>query len=360
MKLHEYFDRTYLINLDSRTDRLAQSTAECGKYDILFERFQACDGSAEIDNIRPSATSENQTSWNKGSAGLCVSTIKILEQCQKDNLDSVLIMEDDVEFNPQINNILDQTMSQIPDHWESIFFGLSFAQTVQITENIGMIKSGWSAHCFAINRTVFQYIIELLSSMDDPADIKYSRYLFPRGKSYVVKPFLAWQRPSLSNIRGYRSNLAFLRPPETLEPEEIREICTEVCVLEDRLSKYKKTGDPQNSEKLSLPKITELCWKAHNLEDKLVKYENCEKLPSFDSLSPSEIRKICFKVSLLEEKLKEAEDKLERLKAENCEFPFREAKNIQSFINNKMPSGSKRRSFAKNIYKFFRKKDFHK
>jgi hypothetical protein len=203
-------------------------------------------------------------------------------------------MEDDIEFNPRINDVLDKAMKQIPDYWESIFFGLSSFQTVPVTKNIHLIKSGWSAHCFALNKVVFQYIIEILSSLDDPADIKYCMYLFPRGKSYVIKPFLAWQRPSLSNIRGSYSNHEYLKPPETLKLEEITELCTKVHVFEDN-------------------------------------------------------------ISLLEDNISLLEDKLKKMEGELREFPLREAKNIHSFINNKIPVGSKRRSLARLIYHLFRK-----
>ena len=121
-KFHEYFDKTYLINLDSRKDRLEESISECNKYNIIFERFKACDGQKEIlDIISAEAIGQLPRHWNKGSAGLCVSTVKILKQCQKDNINTVLIMEDDIHFNPQIYNILDDAIKQVPEQWESIF-----------------------------------------------------------------------------------------------------------------------------------------------------------------------------------------------------------------------------------------------
>ncbi|MGD0856549.1 MAG: glycosyltransferase family 25 protein, partial [Dehalococcoidia bacterium] len=214
-KLHEYFDRTYLINLDSRKDRLEESLIECNKYGIKFERFRACDGQQEMGDITPAeASGMLPRHWNKGSAGLCVSTITILKQCQKDKLDTVLIMEDDVHFNPKIYDILDDAMKQVPEQWESIFFGLNDFESISVSKNVNLIKSGYAAHCFALKKDVFQFIIESLSAMNNPSDVVYDKYLFPRNRSYVIKPHLAWQRFSQSNITGRYAYAKHLIPDE--------------------------------------------------------------------------------------------------------------------------------------------------
>jgi|GEM_PF-828221 GR25 family glycosyltransferase involved in LPS biosynthesis len=337
MKLHEYFDKTYLINLDSRPDRLEESKAECTKYGITFERFRACNGQEEISILKPSATGNIDWGWgwNRGAAGMCLSLIKLLEKCQLDRVDSVLIMEDDVQFNPRLNNILDETMKQIPKSWESIFFGLWEFKSDQVSKNVFLIKEGLCLHCHALKKNVFQFIIDILSTLDDPADHKYNKYLFPRAKSFVIKPFLAWQRPSLSTIRGQYLDSKFSKAPELLTIEEIKELCTKYYILDDLLSKYKARIDSPFSVKLRPKKIRELCVLILKMELQLGRYEDYNG-PTLDSLSSSKIQEICTRLFLLEGRL----DGL----------PMRLARNPQNFIDYVHAVGSKRYNFAKTVY----------
>lgn len=83
-KLHEYFDRAYLINLDSRRDRLEESILECNKYGIIFARFKACDGQRELgDIISAESIGIHPRGWNKGAAGICMSLARLLNNAKE-------------------------------------------------------------------------------------------------------------------------------------------------------------------------------------------------------------------------------------------------------------------------------------
>ena len=348
MKLHEYFDKTYLINLDLRPDRLEESKVECSKYDITFERFRACNGQEEIGTLKPVVTGHEHYAWNKHAAGVCLSLIKLLEKCQRDKVDSVLIMEDDIQFNPQLNNILDEAIKQVPESWESIFFGLWEFASEKVSNNVYLIKDGLCLHCHALRKSVFQFMIDILSALDDPADSKYNMYLFPRGKSFVIKPFLAWQRSSFSTIRGQYLDSRFTKPPESLTVEEIKELCAKLYVFEEHLSKHVRGIDLPFSVKLRPQKIKELCIKVFLLEEQLGKCEDYSNEPNLNYLNSSVIQEICTRMFLLEDQMSKLEEQLGRL-------PMRMAQNLQKFIDHMLPTGSKRRNFVERIYLHFMK-----
>lgn len=315
-KLHEYFDRSYLINLDSRQDRLLDSTRECNKYGIKFERFRACDGHKELSDIISAESIDMlPRHWNKGNAGLCVSTISILKQCQQDNLNSVLIMEDDIQFNPEIYDILDDAMTQIPEDWESIFFGLTDFSSVPISKNVNLIQSAYSAHCFALRRKVFQFIIDLLSTMSCPNDVAYDRNLFPRGKSYVIKPHLAWQRPSVSNITGRFSYQRLIIP-----------------------DKYKNHIDTDNMAKSNIPNLIDIIMEG---EEQVVILER-------------KVFQLTQKLNRMEQRLRESDALLSDTRNSYGKiyniYSWRLAKGVHQIINNLFPMGSRRRIFIRQIW----------
>jgi len=116
--INKYFDNTYLINLDRRTDRLERANLLKDKYDFEFERFQAIDGLLfeggfeNNDNLR----------YNKFASALNKTVIKILEDAIDKKYSSILICEDDIEFNPDYLEIIKKGNIKFPENWDLFYF----------------------------------------------------------------------------------------------------------------------------------------------------------------------------------------------------------------------------------------------
>lgn len=206
-KLHEYFGKTYLINLDRRDDRLESVTKRCSDLGIEFERVSAIDGKkTEINIINPSYY------WSPSAAALSLTFLKILEKCKEENIESVLLMEDDVEFHPEIHKLLNIWMNDIPDNWEMLYFGGNHnSPTTKITENLHRCNRTYTTHCYAIHNSVYDEIIKELKKLDNPIDWKFGHIIHPRGNSYVFRPHLAYQAEDYSDIIDKNVNYSFLK-----------------------------------------------------------------------------------------------------------------------------------------------------
>lgn len=192
--LNHYFDKTYLINLDRRTGRLERAKNNCEAIGLEFERFSACDGTRE-NLIIPSAKEIGQQPlyWNTGAAGMVQSLVRLLKKCREDEIDTVLIMEDDIEFHPGINELFAQWISDVPSDWETLFFGGNHIQPMQrITPHVGRMTYSYTLHCHAVRSSVFDLLISILSEMRNPADVYYAKEIHSRGRSYCFAPNLAF------------------------------------------------------------------------------------------------------------------------------------------------------------------------
>lgn len=79
------------------------------------EKFLAIDGRR--------VESEPWWTAGKGAWGCYQSHLKILTDCLKNNIDSVLILEDDAVCVPDFTSLSKQFFAQLPDDWELIYLG---------------------------------------------------------------------------------------------------------------------------------------------------------------------------------------------------------------------------------------------
>lgn len=213
---HKYFSKTFLINLDRRADRLKASQRRADSIGLEFERFPACDGAKEKLQIpTPQEVGQSPIYWNLAAAGLCVTLLRIYEKAKAEKLDSILILEDDFEFSPDVKNIntfIDTNMKDIPSDWESIYFGANHAKPfIHLTENVARLGGAYTTHAHAVRSTVFDIMIEELSKMNNPVDVTYCNTIHSRGNSYVFRPHPILQAEDYSDIVKGRVNYTFLR-----------------------------------------------------------------------------------------------------------------------------------------------------
>lgn len=199
--MNNYFDHIYCINLDARVDKWDICLKEFKKHNLSVERFTAIDGKNII----------NTTNLMPGEWGLLQTHISIINDAKKNNYKNILILEDDVEFMDNLNEIFNNIKNQIPDDWVMLYLGGNHVGgSLQISENVFKIFHTFTTHAFSINSELFDLIINGLPKYKKAVDVFYAELhsLFP---SYVIRPHLAWQRESYSDIQGGIVNYNFLR-----------------------------------------------------------------------------------------------------------------------------------------------------
>ena len=163
MKLFDKVDKTFLINLKKRKDRLDHFIQQVNAHDLgNFEIFEAIDGSSIV---------ENNLRLNKGELGLVYSTIKILEESLEKKYKKILIIEDDCLFNENINEI-DTYLDKLPNDWDFTYFGGNHNIHVNspypkiINDKIVKVHNTFATHCIMIHERIINILINELKKFE--------------------------------------------------------------------------------------------------------------------------------------------------------------------------------------------------
>lgn len=205
MNLKKYFDKIYCINLDRREDRWEESVKEFEKWGLLdqVERYSAIDGT----------TLENPYRVNNGELGLIETHLNIIKESKEKKYNSVLLIEDDIEFTDEIK-LLDQYFNSLPQKWDILWFGANHNKHMGnkinlINEKIIKCNKAYSTHCIAFNKSIFDLVINLLEKRQKPVDVYYSD-LQKSFDCYAFNPSMSLQRPSYSDIQNRMQNNKWL------------------------------------------------------------------------------------------------------------------------------------------------------
>lgn len=197
MKLNDAFEHIYCINLDYRSDRWDQSVEEFARHGIDVERFSASTNHSVTEpyNVNP------------GEAGLILTHKRLLQDAIDNGYESILILEDDVEFATGFEEYLEQ----IPDDWDIVFLGGNHLRGIgdHVKDRIYKAYQTYACHAVGFNARQYSHLKDRID-YTAPVDVSYAS-LLDGMNSYVFKPVLAWQRPGWSDLLNSYANYTYLR-----------------------------------------------------------------------------------------------------------------------------------------------------
>ena len=170
----------YVINLDQRKDKWRASINELSPH-FNLERVSA------IKN-------------NWGWLGLWQTFKKIFQQCDGD----VLIFEDDATYRGWATS-LQNAINDLPAGWDMLMLGANIKdlRIDRINNTLARTYGAWTTHAILYSHKFAKEMAEL--DLDIPIDEYFRTIVHPRGNSYLVYPFLSYQRPSESDIeQGFK------------------------------------------------------------------------------------------------------------------------------------------------------------
>jgi GR25 family glycosyltransferase involved in LPS biosynthesis len=209
--LTDLFDYSYCINLDRRTDRWEECQQEFSKWNLSnVHRISAIDKN-NIPKDFPDVY-KNAPYRNFGNIGLILTNIQILKHAQKQNLPQILIMEDDVYFTPEINNI-ESLISYVPQDWDMLYIGGNHnyhnkghrAQPIPVNEKVLKLQHTFTTHCVGIKSHMYDVLLDHLSTLANPIDVIYVN-IQKTYNVYGIHPSVAKQRAGFSDIENQIRN----------------------------------------------------------------------------------------------------------------------------------------------------------
>lgn len=164
-RLTQHFERIAVISLPEREERRIRLQKN------LLETKLAQPGELHwveaIDGRR-----ENIPAWWKSGAGAwgCRLThLRVLRQAQEQNLESVLILEDDVVFHPRSHDWLSALMPHLPEDWGQLYLGGEYSESPLETQSPLILQSQGivRTHAYAVHHTLYDQLIEVIEDDSD-------------------------------------------------------------------------------------------------------------------------------------------------------------------------------------------------
>jgi GR25 family glycosyltransferase involved in LPS biosynthesis len=206
--LNKYFDKIYLINLDRRPDRLEECEKEFEKIDSTFTRWKAIDGKDLDIEIKQ----EDGLRWNKSAYALTLTTIEILKDAIENDYNNILIMEDDIEFHPCFDILIETFLNTMPNKYDLLFLGYTNTSSPSVfNSHWDKVRSSFSCHAYSIGKHMLKPYMKLLSNLDKPIDFYTNTIIGSRLNSFNSKTKLVYQKNGISDIEGGFYNVNFTR-----------------------------------------------------------------------------------------------------------------------------------------------------
>ena len=209
--LHKEFDKIYVINLDSRPDRMSVVKNILLKYKIKYERYSAV---YLKDNYTDVINSTTQTS-SLGHLGCILSHVYCCKDAVKNNYNKILVLEDDITFiEDHINKINFKELYDELSHidWSMFYLGATFnSKLTPITKHIDKPQGEvWATQSIGYNKKTIEKIVKTIPTDIEyylkenrlqkilPIDVIYDKNF--KLQKYCINPIVCVQNASQSDI----------------------------------------------------------------------------------------------------------------------------------------------------------------
>lgn len=170
MKLTDIFDEIICMCYDKRQDQWPYIESFIHQRGGKLRKIICGDGEIldkseyfSIDTDPPLGYNLRRQGWNYFRA-----VKKLFNEYRKKDIDSILFLEDDIQFSPGFDDIFSKAFTQLQNNsqkWDMVYFGYSLIQktrALQIYDNVlAFTGRACGMHCVGIHRSMFDKILSL-------------------------------------------------------------------------------------------------------------------------------------------------------------------------------------------------------
>ncbi len=202
MKISNFFNLVYCINLDEREDRWEACQNEWYKLNHYPDRFSAIKS-------------------DHGPTGCYLSHLSLLSLATEKK-SNILIFEDDVEFFDGAREILERALDELYGlDWDMAYLGGNILRPFfQKTEHWARLSHCQSTHAYAVNQNFVEQLYHIVEKNRITIDCLYADHVVPNFKAYIVVPMLAQQRTDYSDIE--KKEMSYAIPLERYKKYLVR------------------------------------------------------------------------------------------------------------------------------------------
>jgi GR25 family glycosyltransferase involved in LPS biosynthesis len=208
MRVNDFFENVFYINLKRRPDRLEQINQELEKHGIGAELVEAIDGN---DLEQPTVASADGLMPSRGDIACALSHAKVCRMAKERGLRNYLVVEDDAVFAKEFDFLFSGIIEILPSDYDIVYLGGSHNEkAIPITHNIVRGTKIFTTHAIGVRETMYDALIDVWEKRNEKVDIAVAS-LQKQFNCYAFNPFIVGQRPSHSDILNRFTDYKHLR-----------------------------------------------------------------------------------------------------------------------------------------------------
>jgi GR25 family glycosyltransferase involved in LPS biosynthesis len=191
--MNSFFEKIFVINLKRRPDRRDEVERLMAKHSVSFEFVDAVDGAEKFkdeslaDYYGANFIDERKTqNWqaSPGQIGCWLSHVNIWKRMVAENIQSALILEDDICFVDDFNKKFSEYFNAVPEDWNIIVPGYCGGQvTKEINDKICYIHGSGCTHAYALKLDATKILLNHHFPMKGAIDYFTGQIFFTRERN---------------------------------------------------------------------------------------------------------------------------------------------------------------------------------
>jgi len=208
--MNEIFDKIFIINLNSRTDRWNDIKNEMKSLNITnYERFSAIKPNFNFIPIewynKFKSPHRNLEKYIISAIGCKKSHYDIIKLSKNRAYKRILILEDDCQFIGNIN-ILINNIDKLKN-WDMLYLsGNHRLPLINYDENIKKVSCTLTTHSYALHEKAFDSILNNMLESGLEIDNYYITFIQSQHNSFCLSPGITTQRESYSDVLNRNTN----------------------------------------------------------------------------------------------------------------------------------------------------------
>lgn len=190
-------DKTYLINLPHRADRLRMAKRQFETAGIVnYTIFPA------IDARRLGLKGVKEE--NQGLIGCFLSHFFILQEAVMNGYKRITVFEDDILLADNFKERFEASYAKVPEKWQMIYLGYyerSGKSKVRVNEEVSIPKNTWGTHAYMLQNDGIKIMYDNLQEIKSHIDVQIDRDIVPKMYTYCITPALCTQSGIKSDIK---------------------------------------------------------------------------------------------------------------------------------------------------------------
>lgn len=190
-------DKTYLINLNHRIDRLRMAKRQFDNAGIKdYAVFPAIDAK----RLGVKGVKED----NQGLIGCFLSHFFILQEAILHGYKRIAIFEDDIILVNDFKNKYEESYKLVPEKWQMLYLGYyerTGKSKVKINESVSIPKHTWGTHAYMVQNDGIKIMHNNLQEIKSHIDVQIDRDIVPKMYTYCIAPALCTQSGIKSDIK---------------------------------------------------------------------------------------------------------------------------------------------------------------